>query len=86
LLAFAASHDGRYRLTQVSNRPFPNRTGHFYGIRLSSIGFSGWRLLRPSGRPPPLWNPPPVSLRHVLGITPGVGLLRGLCRPGHYCL
>lgn len=36
LLAFMASHDEHYRLTQVSNRPFPNRTGYFCSIRLSS--------------------------------------------------
>jgi hypothetical protein len=36
LLAFVASRDEHYRLTQVSNLPFPNRTGAFQRIRLSS--------------------------------------------------
>ncbi len=62
MLAFPVSPDRRYRLSQVSNRPFPNRTGHFDGIRLSGIGFSGWRLNRPSERPPSFPNLPPVPL------------------------
>ena len=127
MLAFAASHDGRYRLTQVSNRPFPNRTGTFPCIRLSrhriyfvsrpdpvsqvrqpeAVVFSSVDLtvaLPTDGHLLPV-----LESRHfrsasslsraelLIRVTPfllkpcvlppfGLRLLRGLCRPGHYCL
>ncbi len=70
----------RVALRYVFNRPFPNQTGTFQRIRLrrrcdSTLYWASATSIAPVR----LCSPSPAVLRLVLGITPGIWLLRPLC-------
>ena len=82
---------GQPPVTKGIQPPPPEPDGHVsvhpalqsqatWDVRPCAVLQAGQELDSPYGYLLSFEAPGPVLLRHVLGVTPGVGLLRGLCR------